>query len=202
MTHLREIVTFLNFIAPVVKLVDTQDSGSCASNGVMVRLHSGAPFFKHEECFGNGAFLLFYGFLAFFSDSEFFSTVPLLARFRPSEPQFEGDNEGCGDKAGLGSERIRHAGRISNLHGKACQKNAGGALLFGEMLSQFAAGEMVTAARAVFLALFGRAAIIFIMKEVVFGFFPGHGPSEPFAHIPFVLIDGMSVLPNLPFIEI
>ena len=33
------------FLAPVVKLVDTQDSGSCASNGVMVRLHSGAPFF-------------------------------------------------------------------------------------------------------------------------------------------------------------
>ena len=31
------------FHAPVVKLVDTQDSGSCASNGVMVRLHSGAP---------------------------------------------------------------------------------------------------------------------------------------------------------------
>ena len=31
------------FTAPVVKLVDTQDSGSCASNGVMVRLHSGAP---------------------------------------------------------------------------------------------------------------------------------------------------------------
>jgi hypothetical protein len=26
-------------------LVDTQDSGSCASNGVMVRLHSGAPLY-------------------------------------------------------------------------------------------------------------------------------------------------------------
>ena len=42
------------FHAPVVKLVDTQDSGSCAGNGVMVRLHSGAPLFDDEECLGNG----------------------------------------------------------------------------------------------------------------------------------------------------
>ncbi len=84
----------------------------------------------------------------------------------------------------------------------ASQKNVRKALLFSEVLSQFATGEMVAAPRAVFLAPFGRAAIIFIVKEVVFGFLPVDNPSQPFAHIPLVLIDGMAVLPNLPFIKI
>jgi hypothetical protein len=74
--------------------------------------------------------------------------------------------------------------------------------VFYEALSQFAAGEMVAAAGAVFLPPFGCATIVFIVKEVVFGFFPVDNPAEPFAHIPLVLINGMSVLPNLPFIEI
>ena len=72
--------------------------------------------------------------------------------------------------------------------------------MFSEVLSQFAAGEMVTAARAVFLAPFGRAAVISIVKKVVFGFLPVDNPSQSFAHIPFVFIDGMAVLPSLPFI--
>jgi hypothetical protein len=84
----------------------------------------------------------------------------------------------------------------------ASQKSVREALLFSEALPQLAAGEMVAAAGTVFLAPFGRAAIVFIVKEVVFGFFPVNDPSEPFAHIPFVLIDGMAVLPNLPFIKI
>ena len=85
---------------------------------------------------------------------------------------------------------------------KTQSKNVWRALLFREVLPQFAAGVMVTAARAVFLAPFGRAAIVFIVKKVVFGFFPVDNPSEPFTHIPLVLIDGMAVLPNLPFIKI
>jgi hypothetical protein len=39
------------------------------------------------------------------------------------------------------------------------------------------------------------------VKEVVFSFFPWDVSSEPLTHVPFVFIDGMSVLPNLPFIE-
>ena len=76
------------------------------------------------------------------------------------------------------------------------------ALLFSEALPQFTAGEVVAAPGAVFLAPFGRTSIVFIMKKVVFGFFPCDVPAEPLAHIPLVLVDGMSVLPNLPFIEI
>ena len=98
--------------------------------------------------------------------------------------------------------RIRHGCRISNLGGKHQSKNVGKVLLFGEVLPQLAAGEMMAAIRAVFLAPFGRAAIVFIVKEVVFGFLPVDNPSQPFAHIPLVLIDGMAVLPNLPFIKI
>ena len=82
------------------------------------------------------------------------------------------------------------------------QKNIRKALLFSEVLPQLATGEMVAAARAVFLAPFGGAAIVFIVKEVVFGFLPVDNPSQPFAHKPLVLIDGMAVLPNLPFIKI
>lgn len=84
----------------------------------------------------------------------------------------------------------------------ASQKNVRGALLFSEALPQFAVGEMVTASGAVFLAPFRCASIVFIVEKVVFSFFPVDDPAEPFAHIPLVLVDGMAVLPNLPFIEI
>ena len=82
------------------------------------------------------------------------------------------------------------------------QKSVRKALLFSEVLPQFAAGEMVAASCAVLLAPFGSATVITIVQKVVFGFFPVDRPSEPFAHIPLVLIDGMAVLPNLPFIKI
>ena len=61
---------------------------------------------------------------------------------------------------------------------------------------------MVAATGAVFLAPFGSASIVFIVQEVVLGFFPADNPAEPLAHVPFVLIDGVSVLPNLPFIKL
>ena len=85
---------------------------------------------------------------------------------------------------------------------KTQSKNVWRTLLFSEVLPQFAAGEMVAAPCAVFLAPFGSAAVITIVEKVVFGFFPVDNPSEPFTHIPLVLIDGMAVLPNLPFIKI
>jgi hypothetical protein len=97
---------------------------------------------------------------------------------------------------------IRHGCRISNLRGKRQSKKIWRPLLFSEVLPQFTAGVMVAASRAVFFAPFGSAAIISIVEKVVFGFFPVDRPSEPFTHVPFVLIDGMAVLPNLPFIKI
>ena len=78
-----------------------------------------------------------------------------------------------------------------------CQRS-----LLCKVLPQDAVGEMVSPPGAVFLSPFGSTAIVFIMKEVVFGFFPVDRPAKPFAHIPLVFIDGMAVLPNLPFIKI
>ena len=75
-------------------------------------------------------------------------------------------------------------------------------LLPYKALPQFAVGEMEAPPGAVFLAPFGSAAIVFIVKEVVFSFLPVDHPSQPFAHKPLVLIDGMAILPNLPFIKI
>jgi hypothetical protein len=97
--------------------------------------------------------------------------------------------------------RIRHGSRIATCSENASQKCVRGALLFGKALPQLTVAEMVASLGAVFLAPFGRAAIVFIVKEVVFGFFPWDVSSEPLTHVPFVFIDGMSVLPNLPFIE-
>ena len=82
------------------------------------------------------------------------------------------------------------------------QKNVRKALLFCEALPQLAAGKMMAAVRAVFLAPFGRTAIVFIVKEVVFRFLPVDHPSQSFTHVPLVLINGMAVFSNLPFIKI
>jgi hypothetical protein len=75
-------------------------------------------------------------------------------------------------------------------------------LIFYKALPEFAGREMVATNGTVFFTPLGSTAIVFVVKEVVFGFFPGNVSAEPFAHVPSVLIDGMAVLANLPFIEL
>ena len=74
--------------------------------------------------------------------------------------------------------------------------------MFQEQFAQAAVGQMVATAGAIFLAPFGSTTVVAVVQEIIFGLFPGDGPSEPLAHIPLVLVDGLAVLSDLPFGEL
>jgi hypothetical protein len=70
-----------------------------------------------------------------------------------------------------------------------------------EVLAEVAGAEVVAEGGTVFMSPFGGAAVVFVMKKVLFRFFPADFLFAAFAHVPFVFVDCDSVLSDLPFFK-